>query len=41
MELRKASGEMLVLGFLTFGNMTITPKSEKPEIILSVWPQYF
>lgn len=36
MVLRKAFGELLILGFLTFGNMTITLKREKPEIILSV-----
>lgn len=41
MVLRKAFGELLILGFLTFGNMTITLKREKPEIILSVWPQQF
>lgn len=41
MALRKASGKLLILGFLTFGNMTIAPKREKPEIVLSVWPQHF
>lgn len=41
MELRKASGDLLILGFLAFGNMTTAPKREKPETILSVWPQYF
>lgn len=41
MMLRKASGELLILGFLTFGNMTITPKREKPKVILSAWPQHF
>lgn len=41
MALRKASGELLILSVLTFSNMTITPKREKPKVILSVWPQHF
>jgi len=41
MELRKASGDLLSLGSSAFGNMTTAPEGEKPEIILSVWPQYF
>lgn len=41
MELRKASRDLLILSFLTFSNMTTAPKREKPETVLSVWPQYF
>lgn len=39
MKLRKASRDLLILGFLTFGNITTAPKREKPETILSVGPQ--
>lgn len=41
MELRKVSRDLLILSFLTFSNMTTAPKREKPETVLSVWPQFF